>query len=292
MPPEPLALRAGSLRAELRADMGGCLSGLWWNDEPVLRSRPALALESPRQAACYAMLPYSNRIGQGRLQWNGLEARLARNFGEHPHPLHGFGWQRAWQAQKPDEGRAVMTLHHAPDEDWPFAMQAKQVIRLEDHPSGGALHALITLTNTDARIQPMGFGWHPYFPRRALPARLRASVSGRWAKDAQDLPTHLEPVPPLDAPVDELALDHGFEGWDGQAAIEDGTFRLRLSSSLRRLVVFTPAPTAASAHFCVEPVSHASNAIQMKDPIAQGLQAVAPGESIEGWMRLDIDVPR
>lgn len=288
----PLELRAGLLRAELRADIGGCLTGLWWGQEPVLRSRAAHLLESPRQAACYAMLPYSNRIGHGRLRWHGLEVPLTLNFGDHPHPLHGFGWQRAWQAHQTDTSTVVMTLHHAPDGHWPFSMQAEQVIRLESSPRGGAVHARVTLTNTDTRTQPMGFGWHPYFPRRHPPARIRATVTGRWAKDTQDLPTHLEPVPDLDAHVDQLALDHGFEGWDGQAFIDDEVFRIRLSSSLRRLVVFTPAPTATSAHFCVEPVSHASNAIQMEDPIAQGLTAVAPGESIEGWMRLDIDGPR
>lgn len=308
IPPQRVELRSGRLRAELRPDVGGCLTGLWWDETPVLRSRPALQLDSPRQAACYAMLPYSNRIGHGHLQWNGLEATLARNFGEHPHPLHGFGWQSAWQAQLTDAGTVAMKLSHTPDARWPFAMQAEQVIRLDSAvgaTSGAALHACVTLTNTDHRIQPMGFGWHPYFLRRehahaggtppapptylTRPARLQAAVTARWAKNASALPTHLEPVDALDAPVDQLALDHGFEGWDGLARIEDEVFSLRLRSSLRRLVVFTPAPTTESAHFCVEPVSHASNALQMADPIAQGLVAVPPGQSIDGWMRLEIE---
>lgn len=296
-----LVLRSGPLRAELRADIGGCITGLWWNDTPVLRSRPAHELESPRQAACFAMLPYSNRIGHGHLQWQGLETTLAPNFGEHPHPLHGFGWQRAWQAQPTDERTVAMTLQHAPDAHWPFALRAEQEIRLEEGACSAALHARVVLTNTDTRVQPLGFGWHPYFLRRehALaggappssvhPARLRATVTARWAKDASALPTHLEPVDPLNAQVDELALDHGFEGWDGQAFIDDEAFHLRLSSSLRRLVVFTPPPSAVSAHFCVEPVSHASNAAQMADPTEHGLVAVAPGASIEGWMRLEIE---
>jgi len=298
---QPLELRAGPLRAELRADIGGCLSGLWWGETPVLRSRRATQLDSPRQAACYAMLPYSNRIGHGRLRWNGMEAHLARNFGKHPHPLHGFGWQREWQARRTDDRTVRMTLRHAPDVHWPFAMLAEQVVGLEFSAQGTALHASVKLTNTDTRIQPMGFGWHPYFLRRqpcppeGAPAikspHLQAMVTGRWAKDMLELPTQLEPVAALDAPVDRLALDHGFEGWDGHASIEDEAFSLRLSSSLRRLVVYTPKPTAHSAyfaHFCVEPVSHASNAVQMADPMAQGLAAVAPGESVQGWMRLEI----
>ncbi len=43
-------------------------------------------------------------------------------------------------------------------------------------------------------------------------------------------------------------------------------------------------------YFCVEPVSHVSNAIHMADPLAHGLRSVAPGESTEAWMQLDIKV--
>jgi aldose 1-epimerase len=37
-------------------------------------------------------------------------------------------------------------------------------------------------------------------------------------------------------------------------------------------------------------VSHVSNAIHMADPAAHGLRSVAPGESFEASMKLDIAV--
>ena len=43
-------------------------------------------------------------------------------------------------------------------------------------------------------------------------------------------------------------------------------------------------------YFCVEPVSHVSNAIHMADPAAHGLRSVAPGETFEATMKLDISV--
>ena len=52
--------------------------------------------------------------------------------------------------------------------------------------------------------------------------------------------------------------------------MRDEKLSLSLTSSLPYLVVFTP-PTRD--YFCVEPVSHVSNAIQMGDPAAHGLVA-------------------
>ena len=67
--------------------------------------------------------------------------------------------------------------------------------------------------------------------------------------------------------------------------MRDEKLSLRLSSSLRWLVVFTPT---MRDYFCVEPVSHVSNAIHMADPLAHGLLSLAPGESAEAWMKLEV----
>jgi aldose 1-epimerase len=93
------------------------------------------------------------------------------------------------------------------------------------------------------------------------------------------------PQAAIDAGVAQLAFDHCFEGWQGPALIRDEKLAMRLTSSLPYLVVFTPD---AKPYYCVEPVSHVSNAIQMADPAAHGLRAVAPGASFEGWMKLEV----
>ena len=59
---------------------------------------------------------------------------------------------------------------------------------------------------------------------------------------------------------------------------------LRLTSSLPYLVVFTPQ---TRPYFCVEPVSHVSNAIQMGDPAAHGLVALAAGDTLDAWMTIE-----
>ncbi len=85
--------------------------------------------------------------------------------------------------------------------------------------------------------------------------------------------------------VAHLAFDNCFEGWRGPARIRDEKLSLRLSSSLPYLVVFTPA---TKEYYCVEPVSHVSNAIHMSDPAAHGLRALAPQATFDAWMKLEI----
>jgi aldose 1-epimerase len=140
--------------------------------------------------------------------------------------------------------------------------------------------------NTADVAQPVGLGWHPYFPKRAR-SRLHIELSDRWDADASQLPVRKVAQPGIDSDVSHLDYDNCFEGWRGPARIRDEKFSLQLSSSLPYLVVFTPTDRD---YFCVEPVSHVSNAIHMADPAAHGLRSLAPGESLEASMKLDVAV--
>ncbi len=84
-----------------------------------------------------------------------------------------------------------------------------------------------------------------------------------------------------------LDYDNCFEGWRGPARIRDERFSLQLASSLPYLAVET-APERAD--FSLAPVSHLANAIHMAEPAAHGVVALAPGATVDAWMRLDIGV--
>jgi aldose 1-epimerase len=276
-----IELRAGELRLALRADLGGAIAGLWRSGEPVLRSTEAAALESSRLAGCFPLAPYSNRLGYRRFRWQGAEYTTAPNFDDNPHSVHGLAWQRPWAVLRQSESEAELKLVHAPDADWPFPFELSQRFVL----TAGALEAHLVFTNTGKTPQPVGLGWHPYFPKRHR-SRLHIELSERWDNDASGLPTRKVPQPGIDGDVAHLAFDNCFEGWRGPARIRDEKLSLRLTSSLPYLVVFTPD---TRPYFCVEPVSHVSNAIHMSDPAAHGLRTVAPGASCDGWMKLEID---
>jgi aldose 1-epimerase len=275
-------LHAGALRLAVRPDLGGCVAGLWHRETPILRSTEPAALETSRASAMYPMLPYSNRLGFRRFRWKGTDYTTRANVPDLPHSLHGLGWQRPWTIVSSSAIELVLALQHAGDEDWPFAFEARQYFTL----SPESFTARLQLTNTAPVEQPAGLGWHPYFVKRAR-SRLHIEVAARWEAGETNLPTRKVAQPGIDADLAHLDYDHCFEGWRGPARIRDERFSLQLVSELGYLVVYTP-PTRD--YFCVEPVSHVSNAIHMAEPVAHGLVALAPGATLEAAMRLEVSV--
>src|SRR5262245_22837569 len=93
---EALLLAASDARAEIAPDVGGAIARFVFGDVDVLRpvSEEARTTGNVRGYACYPLVPYSNRIANGQLDWAGRSYTLARNFGDHPHSIHGVGWQR------------------------------------------------------------------------------------------------------------------------------------------------------------------------------------------------------
>jgi aldose 1-epimerase len=276
-----LELHAGNLRLALRPDLGGCIAGLWRGDVAVLRSGEPGALEGARQSGCYPLAPYSNRLGYRRFRWQGHEHTTQANFDDNPHSVHGMAWQRPWSVAAQSESEAELHLVHPGDADWPFAFELRQRFVL----TPGALEMHLVFSNTAAQPQPVGLGWHPYFPKRHH-SRLHIELTDRWENDPSGLPTRKVPQPGIDGDVAHLGFDNCFEGWRGPARIRDEKLSMRLTSSLPYLVVFTPD---TKPYYCVEPVSHVSNAIHMSDPAAHGLRSVAAGSSFDGWMKLEIE---
>ena len=273
-------LRAGAVRLAIRADLGGSIAGLWHRDLPILRSTEPASLESARASGCYPLLPYSNRLAFRRFRWKGQEYTTRPNFEGSPHSLHGVGWMRPWEIESSSAVEVVLRIAHDGDAHWPFAFEARQYFNL----SPSALSVQMVFTNRAEIAQPVGLGWHPYFPKRQR-SRLHIELSDRWESDVTQLPIRKVAQPGIDSDVVHLRFDNCFEGWRGPARIRDEKVSLQLTSSLPYLVVFTPQDRD---YFCIEPVSHVSNAVHMADPAAHGLRSLAPGESMDAAMKLEI----
>lgn len=277
----PIELKAGELRLAVRADLGASIAGLWLGDLPVLRSTEPADLATSRLSGCYPLAPYSNRLGYRHFRWAGQDYRTAPNYdADNPHSVHGVAWQRTWSVVSSAADGAELLYEHAGDEHWPFAFEARQRFVL----TPGALELHMALKNLGPLPQPVGLGWHPYFPKRTR-SRLHIELSERWENDASGLPTRRVPQQGIDGDVAHLSFDNCFEGWRGAARIRDEKMSLRLTSSLPYLVVFTPE---TKPYYCVEPVSHVSNAIHMSDPLAHGLRALESGATLDAWMKLEV----
>ena len=280
-----IQLNAGALVCDIEPRLGGCIAGLWLDGVPVLRCGPAAHLTSARQAGCYALVPFSNRVGQATLQWQGTGHPLVRNNPPEPHAIHGVGWQRPWELLESDGQFAMIACAHRPDADWPFAFDSSQTLKLRAR----SLELTLSLTNQSAQPAPAGLGWHPCFVKRAR-SRISFEATGRWEMGADNLPTIHRPAHGLDADCAFLDIDHCFDGWGGVVQLRDEVLHTRITSSLARLVVFT---NDTSDFVAVEPVSHVNNAVNMAAGGALadelGLRILQPGESMTAQMTIEVD---
>jgi aldose 1-epimerase len=280
-----IRLEAAGLVCEVAPQLGGCIAGLWLDGIPVLRSTPAAQLTSARQSGSYPLVPFSNRIAQASLVWQGTQHPLVRNNGAEPHAIHGVGWQRPWEVLEDDGSFAMLSYEHPADPSWPFAFDSSQTLRLK----GNALEMTLSVTNQSNLPAPAGLGWHPYFVKRDS-THLAFHATGRWEMGGDKLPTARNASAGLDTPCAFLDVDHCFDGWSGAAQLRDELLRIRVSSSLSRLVVFT---NGTRDFVAIEPVSHVNNAINMAqagaDAAALGLVTLQPGESMSAQMSIEVE---
>ena len=285
-----LKLTCGALSAGVLPSLGGALGYLRLGRFELLR--PWDGSDSVRRSACYPLVPYSNRIGHGRFSANGQAQQLRGNFGDHPHPLHGLGWQRAWQVDGHSPQSCRLSLRHTAcgidAEDWPWDFVAWQSLVLSEE----GLYLHLGLTNLGEQPMPAGLGWHPYFERQGE-LQLGFSAAQVWQAGPDGLPLKRTALPEAwdfsqPRAAGAVGLDNCFEGWDARASLywPDAQVGLRLQAGpgLGHLVVFTPP--APADFIAVEPVSHLNNAINFPEPTAHGLVWLAPGASIERELRL------
>ena len=81
----------------------------------VLRPMAAeadIASGKGNNAALYPLVPFSNRIRDGRLVFEGEQFQLARNWPGVGHPMHGDGWAHAWDVVRSDGASAEIAYLH------------------------------------------------------------------------------------------------------------------------------------------------------------------------------------
>jgi aldose 1-epimerase len=278
-----IELQAGPLLCRIEPQLGGCVTALTMDGRPVLRPAPE-PLVTARQAGSYPLVPFSNRIGHARLQWQGTLYPLVRNNGDEPHAIHGVGWQRPWEVLESGRDFALLSYGHRADAAWPFDFDSSQGFRL----SPGGLEMTLSVTNHSAGPAPAGLGWHPFFVKRPG-AHLAFAAQGRWEMKDK-LPTGRAESPGIDADCGALDVDHCFDGWEHRATLRDAMFEIRVASNLTRLVVFT---TPARDDIAIEPVSHVNDAASLiaqgADPAQLGLVILAPGASLSAQMTIEVE---
>lgn len=286
-------LRAGRAELGVAPGIGGSIARYCWVDggqehDWLRPTAPAdLAPGTADRLACFPLVPFSNRIREGRFNFRGHAVRLPLNEPPQPHAEHGHGWQAAWNVVERSADRLALEYDH-PADAWPFPYRARQDFALTEDE----LRVTLSIENRGRETMPVGLGLHPYFPRTAR-CRLSARVEAMWATDREVMPATLVDADPRlgtgdGLPVAETALDNAFTGWQRQATITwpERNARLRIDADppLDFLVVYSPP---GEDYFCAEPVSHCTDAFNLagQGRTDTGMLTLDPGASLPATVR-------
>lgn len=287
-------LRAGHASVGVAPDIGGALTHFRWvvdgtaHDWLRFSTVADLAAGAADRLACFPLVPFSNRIRDGRFDFGGRAIRLPLSRWPQPHAIHGHGWLVAWDIVEQRRDRLGLAYEHAAAE-WPFPYRVRQDIVLDEQ----ALRLTLSVENLGADAMPVGLGWHPYFPSTAG-TRLRARVDAMWATDAEAMPTALVAADPRLAsdeglPIRDVALDNVFTGWQRGATIAwpqtGAQLAIDADAPLDFLVVYAPR---GKDYFCVEPVSHCTDAFNLAAQGCSdtGMGTLPPGARLQATLHL------
>jgi len=281
-------LRAGELEAELAPEIGGSISAFRHAGRPVMRDAPA-DLRDVLDASSFPLVPFVNRVRDGRFSFRGREVRLSPNLPPQKHPLHGQGWRSPWRVVRAAETGAELAFRHEPGE-WPWAYEARQVFTLDP----GALAIDLTVVNASGEIMPAGLGQHPYFPANAETV-LSTEVTEVLTVDQEVMPVALEPATGRydlrERRIERAGLDNGYEGWSGEAEIRwpDRGLAVRITASenARRFQVYAPEEGGLVV---AEPVTQANDAFSHPEERwpALGLVLLPPGAALTMSARFEV----
>ena len=281
---EPLTLRDRHWNIVVLPSHGGSLQVCEYDGFPVLK--PAARLErigGELVSCCYfPLIPYSNRIENSQFDFAGSTVNVTGNVAGTRHAIHGHGWQAAWQVVDGTATACTLAYRREATPDWPWRYEGRQSFEI----LGEVLRITLAIQNLDSAPMPCGLGFHPYFP--ALDgARLQLDAKRVWNGSVRDFPRERIEVPERlcfgksALIADRIGTDHCFDGWQRRAIVSfersTQTIVVEGCEATGFVVVYIPG----GDHFCVEPVTHAVNAMNLSDPATAGLWTLEPTGSRE-----------
>lgn len=215
-------------------EAGGALTALRHRGQPI--TAEVAAGEPITGGRGQLLMPWPNRLRDGRYRFDGVEQQLAVSEPRTGNASHGLVRWCSWSLLEREAAAVTLGYRLMAQSGYPWTLDLTACYRLADD----GLTVTLTATNRSATTAPFAAGAHPYVATGAhldqttltLPARERLLL------DDRQLPTGVEPVAgPTDfragAPLADVTLDDGFTGLDrgpdGRAVAElAGPRRVRL----------------------------------------------------------------
>jgi aldose 1-epimerase len=243
------------------------------------------AAERCRSGRGQLLLPWPNRVEDGRYDFGGETLQLALDEPERRNAIHGLTRWSEWSVAEREPERAVLEHTLYPTPGYPFTLALRAAYSL----GGDGLSVRVEATNVGSEPCPYGAGQHPYLAveaERVDGVELQVSAETVLESNERGLPVGNSPVAgELDfrerRPIGPTVLDHCFtdlaRGADGRARVRLGATTLWVDEAWPYVMVFTgdPLPDVARRSVAVEPMTCAPNAFRTGD----GLIVLEPAET-------------
>jgi len=249
----------------------------------------------------YVLAPWSNRIADGRFDFNGDSYELRKNSADGT-AIHGDVRSRHWEVLEATGVRfeAALDSRTVDGFNYPFDLVFRHAIEL----CAETVKVDFAVRNVDSRPAPVGFGFHPFLKRRLSAADRDVILqvpAERVYPAVGCLPT--APAEEVEGPLDlrrlevlgGSKLDHCYTAIADAPIrlIYPGTrveVRLRMAPVFSHVVVYTPHDSSGSPldSVAVEPVTHANNGFNLESQgwSDTGVQSLEPGEEVVGHWEL------
>jgi aldose 1-epimerase len=224
---EPTEVRVTAGGAELTVDLrGGGLRTLTVGSWGVLDGYESGTVPSGRRGG--VLLPWPNRIRDGRWTWQGRELQLEIASAAKPTANHGLVSSQPWQVLDEAADRVTVGTVVEPRAGYPFRLAAA----IDYELSADRLESTVRVRNVGDDPAPFGVGMHPYLA-------VGATADGDIGAAELDLPARTLLVVEGGLPTGERRGFDGGVGRIGDRALddpltdlvrsEDGWARVRLS---------------------------------------------------------------
>lgn len=242
--------------------------------------------EMARSGRGQLLLPWPNRIADGRYRFAGEERQLPLTEVETRTAIHGLVRWASWTLRERAEHRAVLGHRLHPQPGYPHILDLEAAYALGDE----GLTVRLSATNVGDAPCPFGAGAHPYLTPagdRIDGTTLRVPAATFLRNDEREIPVGAEAVDGTDLdfreprPLGSTTLNTAFTDLardaDGRARVHFGDTTLWVDRGFRYVMLFTgdPLPDVDRRALAVEPMTCAPNAFQSGD----GLLTLAPGET-------------
>lgn len=239
------------------------------------------------------LLPWPNRIRDGRYVFDGTEYDLALSEPERHNAIHGLVRWSGWELVRHTEDTVEQQITVFPQKGWDTTLLATITHQL----AADGLTVTVRAENTGDRAVPFGYAAHPYFTvgEQAVD-EIGITVPADSYLDVDDrlLPVGLEPVEgkPEDlrngSPVGTRNLDTAFTDL---ATDDQGVWRIELALGDRRTTLWadgshkwTQIYTGADHRdlgIAIEPMTCGPDAFNT-EATATGLIVLQPGDVYTG----------